>query len=251
LGFFVYSVLMEFLHLAGIPESRLTPVGVLPFPWNVANYNHAYLKYNISMVVIEGKNQIEKIRDIIIDQNRILLTSDLLKYGIPRTYLSILERKGEIQQFSRGVHLAAGYLIDEMVAIQVRYRGAIFSHESAAYLLDLTDRTPLFYSVTVPAGYNATSLKASRVKVYFVNRELYQLGLITLKSPHGNDIRAMNLERTVCDVLRSRNQVEIQQVNEVLKRYVKKKEKDLDLLYNYAKQFRIQKIIREYIEVLL
>jgi predicted CopG family antitoxin len=37
----------------------------------------------------------------------------------------------------------------------------------------------------------------------------------------------------------------------VLKRYVKKKEKDLDLLYNYAMQFRIQKIVREYIEVLL
>jgi len=46
-------------------------------------------------------------------------------------------------------------------------------------------------------------------------------------------------------------QMDIQQVNEVLKRYVKKKEKDLDLLYQYAGQFGIQKIVREYIEVLL
>jgi predicted CopG family antitoxin len=104
--------------------------------------------------------------------------------------------------------------------------------------------------VTVPAGYNATSLKASGVKVYFVNHDLYRLGSITQKSPHGNDIKTVNLERSVCDVLRSRNQVDIQQVNEVLKRYVKKKEKDLDLLYNYAKQFRIQKIVREYVEFL-
>jgi predicted transcriptional regulator of viral defense system len=203
------------------------------------------------MVVKSKMNSSEKIRDILKDQNGILLTSDLLKYGIPRIYLSVLEKNGEIQRISRGVYATAGYMFDEMAGIQARYRGTIFSHETAAYLLDLTDRTPLFYSVTVPAGYNATSLKASGVKVYFVNRELYRLGSITLKSPHGNDIKTLNLERTVCDVLRSRNQVDIQQINEVLKRYVRKKEKDLDLLYNYARQFRIQKIVREYIEVLL
>jgi predicted transcriptional regulator of viral defense system len=203
------------------------------------------------MVVKTETSPIERIRAIAKERNGLLLTSDLLKYGIPRTYLSILEKKGEFQRISRGVYSATGYMADEMVVIQARYKGAIFSHETAAYLLDLTDRTPLFYSVTVPTGYNATSLKTNGVKVFFVNRDLYRLGSITLKSTHGNDIKTLNLERTVCDVLRSRNQVDIQQVTEVLKRYVKKKEKDLDLLYNYARQFRIQGIVREYIEVLL
>jgi len=203
------------------------------------------------MVVKSERNPLERIRAIGKERNGLLLTSDLLKYGIPRTYLSILEKKGEFQRISRGVYSATGYMVDEMVVIQARYKGALFSHETAAYLLDLTDRTPLFYSVTVPAGYNATSLKTMEVKVYFMNRKLYRLGSIMLKSPHGNDIWTFTLERTVCDVLRSRNQMDIQQVNEVLKRYVKKKEKDLDLLYQYAGQFGIQKIVREYIEVLL
>jgi predicted transcriptional regulator of viral defense system len=203
------------------------------------------------MVVKSERNPLERIRAIAKERKGLLLTSDLLKYGIPRTYLSILEKKGEFQRISRGVYSATGYMVDEMVVIQARYKGALFSHETAAYLLDLTDRTPLFYSVTVPAGYNATSLKTMEVKVYFMNRKLYRLGSIMLKSPHGNDIWTFTLERTVCDVLRSRNQMDIQQVNEVLKRYVKKKEKDLDLLYQYAGQFGIQKIVREYIEVLL
>lgn len=209
------------------------------------------MKYNISMVVKKNANPIEEIRDILKDQNGILLTSDLLKYGIPRTYLSILEKSGEIQRISRGVYSAAGSMIDEMAGLQARYKGAIFSHETALYLLDLTDRTPLFYSVTVPAGYNATSLKAKGAKVFFVNRGLYLLGLITVKSPHGNDIKTFNLERTICDVLRSRNQIDVQQINDALKRYVSKKERNIDLLYRYARQFRVQKIVREYIEVLL
>lgn len=203
------------------------------------------------MVVNNKTNPIGKIRDILKDQNGILLTSDLLKYGIPRIYLSVLEKGGEIRRISRGVYSAAGYMIDEMAVLQARYKGVIFSHETAAYLFDLTDRTPLFYSVTTPAGYNATFLKASGAKVYFVNRELYPLGLISIKSSHGNDIKTFNLERTICDLLRSRNQIDIQQINGSLKRYVSKKEKDVDLLYNYAKQFRIHKIVRQYIEVLL
>ena len=45
--------------------------------------------------------------------------------------------------------------------------------------------------------------------------------------------------------------MDVQQINESLKRYVRKKERNIDLLYAYSKQFRIQKIVREYIEVLL
>jgi len=203
------------------------------------------------MIVKNGSHPLEKLRAILKDQNGLLLTSDLLKYGIPRTYLSILEKNGEIQRISRGVYSAAGIMVDEMAGLQARYKGIIFSHETALYLLELSDRTPLFYSVTVPAGYNATSLKARGAKVYFVNHRLYQLGLITIKSPHGNDIKTFNLERTICDVLRSRNQIDVQQINASLKRYIGKKESNLDLLYRYARQFRIQKLVREYIEVLL
>jgi len=203
------------------------------------------------MVVKNKANPIELIRNILEAQNGILFTSDLLKQGISRTYLSILEKKGEIIRISRGVYSVPEKIMDEMVGIQARYKGAIFSHETAAYLLGLTDRTPLFYSVTVPAGYNATSLKACGARVYFVNRGLHPLGSVTVKSPHGNDVKTFNLERTVCDLLRNRNQIDVQQINESMKRYVGEKDRNMDQLYNYATQFGIQKIIREYIEVLL
>jgi predicted transcriptional regulator of viral defense system len=203
------------------------------------------------MAVKHKGNPIEVIRSILEEQNGILFTSDLREHGIPRTYLSILEKKGEIRRISKGVYSNADALMDEMVGIQVRYKRTTFSHETAAYLLDLSDRTPLYYSVTVPSGYNATPLKASGVKVYFVKSDLYLLGLITVKSPHGNDIRTFNLERTICDLLRNRNQIDVQQVNEALKRYVNKRDKNIDLLYHYARQFNVQKAVRNYLEVLL
>jgi predicted transcriptional regulator of viral defense system len=141
--------------------------------------------------------------------------------------------------------------MDEMAILQIKYKKTIFSHETALYLHDLTDRTPLFYTVTVPAGYNATTLKAEGIKVFFVNSDLYLLGLITMKSPHENDVKTFDLERTICDLIRSRNQVDVQFVNDALKRYVVNKTRNIDLLYRYAKYFGIQKIVRQYIEVLL
>ncbi len=180
-----------------------------------------------------------------------LFTSDLAEHGIPRTYLSILEKKGDIQKVSRGVYSATNVIEDEMASLQSRYKLAIFSHETALYLWDLTDRTPLFYSVTVPTGYNATSLKAYGARAYFVNRNLHLLGASMAKSPNGGDVKAYNLERTICDILRSRNRMDNQFISEALKRYVRKKDRNIDLLYSYAQQFRIQKIIRATIEVLL
>ena len=203
------------------------------------------------MVVKNKMHPLEQIRQILKDQHGTLLTSDLALNDIPRTYLSTLEQNGEIVRVSRGVYRATAAIEDEMFSFQAIYKSSIYSHETALFLHDLTDRTPLAYSVTVPIGYHSASLLKSKHKVFYLNRALLDFGVISMKSPHGNPIRTTGLERTICDILRSRNQIDIQLVYEALKRYVRRKDRDIDLLYNYAKKFRIQEIVREYIEVLL
>jgi predicted transcriptional regulator of viral defense system len=210
-----------------------------------------HIYYNMSVVVKHELSQLERIRKLLENQLGTLLTSDLAKFNIPRIYLSILEHNGEIEQVSRGIYRLVASIDDEMFTFQVRYKSSIFSHESALFLHDLTDRTPLSYSISVPVGYHSISLNESGTKIFYVNRKLFALGVILMKSPHGNEIRTTNLERTICDVLRSRNKVDFQFVNEALKKYVSHKDKNIDRLYNYAKLIRIQKILRTYIEILL
>jgi predicted transcriptional regulator of viral defense system len=207
--------------------------------------------YNISVVVKNGLPPLERIREILEGQHGTLLTSDLAKFNIPRTYLSIMEQNGEIERVSRGIYRASNSIEDEMFGFQAVYRSSVYSHETALYLHDLTDRSPLRYSVSVPADYHTMSLRQSGHKIFYVKRSLFEIGLTTMKSPHGNPIRVTNLERTISDVVRSRNQIDVQLIYEALKRYVGKKERNLDLLYSYSKRFRIQNVVREYIEVLL
>lgn len=214
-------------------------------------YNCTHLIYNISMFVKDAPTPLERIQKILRNQHGTLLTSDLAKFNIPRTYLAILERNGEIERVSRGVYQAVASMEDEMFSFQSRHKASIYSHETALYLHDLADRTPLFYSISVPSGYHSAALKKSESKVFYVQRNLLDVGVISMNSPHGNEIRATGLERTICDVVRSRNQMDMQLVYEALKRYVRRSDRNIDLLYSYASRFRIQKVIREYIEVLL
>ncbi len=203
------------------------------------------------MKVQSNEKMEQRIQTVLQNQNGMLFTQDLVKRGIPRSYLSILEKKGKIQRIGRGVYASISTIVDDMAALQSKYKKAIFSHETALFLLDLTDRSPLFFSVTVPSGYNATALKAYGAKVYFVKPELFSLGEITAKTPGGNDVKTYSPERTICDLIRSRNQIDVQLLHEALKRYVQRKGRDLDQLFQYARLFRIEKVLRTTIEVLL
>lgn len=169
------------------------------------------------MVVKDELAQLERIRKILDDQHGTLLTSDLANFNIPRTYLSVLGRNGEIERGSRGVYRVATSAEDDLFSFQGRYKSSISSHETALYLPDLTDRTPLSFLISVPVGYHSIPLNESRDKIFYVNRKQFDLGAISMESPHGNDTRATNLERTICVVLRSRNQIDVQFVNKALK----------------------------------
>ena len=58
-------------------------------------------------------------------------------------------------------------------------------------------------------------------------------------------------KRTICDLVRSKSRMDVQIFTDALKRYSKRKDKDLNKLMKYAKIFKIDGKIREYMEVLI
>jgi len=194
---------------------------------------------------------INKLEKLIHENNGMVLTSDLERLNIPRVYLSKLISMGKIERISRGVYVAVGEIEDEMYYMQIKYPKLVYSHETALFIHELTDRTPFEYAVTVPSGYKAPQNVSENNKVYYIKKELHELGIITAKTYFGNKIKVYDVERTICDILRSREKIDIQIINEALKRYVKLKNADFSRLSEYAKQFRVDKILKKYMEVLL
>lgn len=104
---------------------------------------------------------------------------------------------------------------------------------------------------TVKTGYNPSKLKADGIKVYTVREELYEIGKSEAQTPFGNTVLAYDPERTVCDIIRSRGGVEIQAFKDSLRHYAKRRNKNLRLLMQYAQAFHVEKILGQYLEVLL
>ena len=72
-----------------------------------------------------------------------------------------------------------------------------------------------------------------------------------VKDNYGNQVPMYNLERTIIDLFRSRNSIEINEFVTVLKSYARRRDKDLDLLMEYSILFNVVNIVRQYMEVLL
>ena len=178
-------------------------------------------------------------------------TSDAINAGISRTYFGEYVRERQLERVAHGLYISQEAWEDTMYVIQVRYPEAVFSHETALYLLSLAEREPNQYAVTLKAGTNSTGLIKGSVKVYKVKPELFYEGIIDAQSPSGHKVRAYNPERTICDLLRSRRNIEIHDLQTAIREYVRLKEKNIPLLMRYAKSFSVEKIVRQYLEILL
>ena len=158
---------------------------------------------------------------------------------------------GILEHVERGVYVIPTVLNDEMYSLQTRLRRGIFSHETALFIHDLTDRTPIKFSMTFPLGYNTTSLQKENVTYVRVKKDRFDIGVVWAKSPGGNPIRVYNAERTLCDLLRGRSSTDIQVLTDALRRYTRLKKRDIPLLSEYAKIFHVEKKLQLYLDVLL
>ena len=195
--------------------------------------------------------QNEQIKNLIQENDGMIQTSQVISLGISKPVLYQYIRDNGMEQIAHGVYATKDTWIDAMYIVHLRCGQAVFSHETALYMHDLTDREPMEYEITVKTGYNPSRLTEDGIKVYTVKKELHGEGIVMMQTPFGHSIPVYNIERTICDIIRNRNNTEIQTFQTALKQYVKRKDKDLRLLMQYATMFRVDKILRQYLEVLL
>ena len=192
-----------------------------------------------------------KVLTIAKENNGTVTSAMIQSAGIARQYLKLLVDDGSLEKVSRGVYVLPEVWDDEFFNLQSQFKKGIFSNETALFLHDLTDRTPLAYAMTFPANYNLGNAKnkgilASRSKELF-----YNMGVETVVSPSGNEVLSYNMEKTLCDILRPRSRVETGVIAEAFKRYATKPNKNIPKLSEYATILSVEEQVRTYLEVLI
>lgn len=185
------------------------------------------------------------------DNDGLLIRAEALDDGVSNGAFYDFVRKNDLQRVAQGIYVAPGAYPDEMYLLQLRYPKAIFSHETALYLHDLSEREPVPLSVTVPSSYNVPSLSSSGARVYYVKQDWYDLGMDVMESPEGNPIHVYDIERTICDVIRRRSVMDISSFNYAMRSYAKSRNKDLARLGRYASVMNMDGQVRSALGVLL
>lgn len=193
----------------------------------------------------------QAIIDLATANGGLVTTAQVVGAGIPRARISDMVKAGELERVRRGVYCLADAWEDEFLAAQLRFPRGVFSDGTALFLHGYTDRTPLRLTMTFPRSYRATKAREDGIEVRTCADEVLGLGLATIGTSYGNEVRAYDLERTLCDVVRGRRVVDVQVVNPAMRRYVRSGARDVQKLLGYARALGVERKIRDYLEVLL
>ena len=193
----------------------------------------------------------EKIIKLANDNNGYITTKKVKEEKINTIELTRLVEKNKLERITRGYYVITNSFYDDYYKYQLKSKNCVFSHSTALYFYDLSDRTPLYFDMTVPVGYSGSLSKDKNVHLHYVKKELLELGLTNVESSFGMKIRTYDLERTICDIVKYRNHMDKEIFTKALKWYSKRKDKNLLKLMKYAKKLNIDKKVLEYMEVLL
>jgi len=192
-----------------------------------------------------------RIKTIAEENNGFITTAQVEQLGISRPMLRKLTEAGKLEQVRKGLYTLTDDIADEFALLQAQSSKAIFSYGTALYLWGLSDRAPHEFHITVPHGTNMSRLKRDNPNLccHYVQSNIYELGITETQSPQGAIVRLYDKERCICDLIRKKDQMDLQLYSQAIKDYFKSQPNNRKLL-KYSKHFRIEDKIRIYMEVL-
>lgn len=193
----------------------------------------------------------EILDSLVVRGNGYLLTSDVIKEGVSKPTLASYVRYRSMKRVGKGIYFSDDAWPDELYLLYLQNRRIYFSHETALYLHGLMEREPSQITVTVKAGYNASHLRRKKIHVYQVKEEIYHLGTSGLQTNYGNQVAVYDRERTICDLIKNKDNTDIQVFQYAMKEYMRSEGKNLLNLMNYASKLHVEDEVRKYVEVML
>ena len=194
------------------------------------------------------ESNIEVIKSIMKMNNGYVTSKELDNFGVHRMYLNSMWKKGIVEKLATGIYIDSSKIEDNYYVFSLSMPNTIYSHMTALYFHGLSIKaTNDRYDITVKKNYNSKHLKNH--EVFYVSEDIYELGITEVKTPMGNKVRVYDIERCICDIIRSKNRMDSEHVKYSIRAYLKRKDKDLVKLSNYANQMGIKKEVMNYIEV--
>lgn len=178
-----------------------------------------------------------------------ITTSDMTSRSEYRRVLRAVKR-GELTKVRHGVYATPDELLDNMIDVERIVPGGIVCLYNAWTYYNLTTTVPPEFCIAISTKRKVSLNTPFPIKLLYWKKENLEFG-ITEAVISNHRVKITDLERSVCDAVKYRNKVGMDICSEVIRNYIKRGNKNLSLLSEYAKALRVEMTINNYLEILL
>ena len=197
----------------------------------------------------KDKSNIEIIQEFMKNNNGYITSKELDMFDIHRMYLSIMKDKGLIEKVAAGIYIDTNIIEDNYYIFGLSMPNVIYSHMTALFFHGLSIKAPNdVYDITVKRSYNSVHLR--KHNVFYVDNDIYGIGLTEIETPMGNKVKVYDIERCICDIIRSKNRMDLELIKHSVKEYIKRKDKDLVKLSSYAEKLGLKDVVMDYVDMM-
>lgn len=189
-----------------------------------------------------------------ISENKKFITiAELKDMGYSYYKIGKLEEQGILSRVNRSTYENLTYKGDEndFFSAEAFVPNGVICLMSAARYYELTNFLPDAVDVAIERKKKVNTLPEwPEIRIFYFDISRMDLGVTEIRDGD-NCFHIFDIEKTVVDIIYYRNKIGIEETSEVLRNYLKRRDRQIDRLYAYAKRLRCEKIVRTYLEVLV
>lgn len=159
-------------------------------------------------------------------------------------------KSGELLRIRKGLYAQASALANNMIDVERIVRHGVLCLYSAFAYYGLSTQVPASTCIAIEAKRKVRLPEYPVIDLYYWKKENLEFGIVE-KVISGNSVRITNIERTVCDAVKYRNKIGLDVCGEIIDNYLKRDNRNISLLHEYAKKLRVNNILTMYLETRL
>lgn len=183
----------------------------------------------------------------------ILRMSEAIRQGISKRTLYAMRDSGALEQLSRGLYRLASLPrleAPDLVTAASRVPNGVICLISALAFHDLTTQVPHAVDIAVPKGTETPRVDYPPLNVYWFSGPAFSEGIET-RTIDGVAVRIYSAEKSVADAFKFRNKIGLEVALEALRNWRKRRGTQVEDLLVQARNCRIERVIRPYLEAVV
>lgn len=147
-----------------------------------------------------------------------------------------------------GVYAIPEVLFSNMIDVEkIIPNGVVCLYNAWAYHC-LSTVVPPAFCIAIAAKRKVIIPSILPVNLYYWKEENLDFGIVSANIS-GFQVRITDMERSVCDAIKYRNKIGLEVCSEGVRNYLKKNNRHLSRLAEYAKRLRVAKTLNNYLEI--